>query len=331
MTTLIARGVLCTRRCCSYFAVALLGCAFLALGCATTEKRLPTAFTEERWAYAKLPGTKLITAHYEIHTTLQDETLTRALPDVIERAYDHYQSFVKPVSPPSEKMKVYIFASRDQWEHFTRKFTGPRAATYLQVRNGGYEDNGVAVIQYVSHGSTFPILTHEGFHQYLDHCVNQSVPAWLNEGLATLCEGQRWDGWELERFDGSYNPMRENDLAEALVNNKLLPLRTILSTHAGKVVAGPMRNVTAYYGQVWALMLFLQDGEGGKYRAKFRRLLDDLPTQDLERQARAAYIWSDSREFSYGESLFRSYISDDLGTTENEYLAFMRERFLTHK
>ncbi len=92
-----------------------------------------------------------------------------------------------------------------------------------------------------------------------------------------------------------------------------------------------MRNVTAYYGQVWALMLFLQDGEGGKYRAKFRRLLDDLPTQDLERQARAAHIWSDSREFSYGESLFRSYISDDLGTIENEYLAFMRERFLTHK
>ena len=50
-------------------------------------------------------------------------------------------------------------------------------------------ERGITVAEYVSHAVTFPLLTHEGFHQFLYHCAYPRVPAWLNEGLAVMCEG----------------------------------------------------------------------------------------------------------------------------------------------
>ena len=225
-------------------------------------------------------------------------------------------------------MKVYLFASRGQWEAFTRRFTGSRAQMFLKVRNGGYSERGVSVIEFVANSVTFPLFAHEGLHQYLHHYVQARIPAWLNEGLAVACEGQRWGDHGVKEFDQWFNPKRRNDLAAALVSNRLHALRTLLETHPGKIVGGSSQSVAAYYGQVWALVLFLQEGEKGKYAADFWRLLGALDEMKLEQYARAAHVWSDRRSFNFGEALFRSFISEDIDAVQDEYFAFMRERFL---
>jgi hypothetical protein len=302
-----------------------------ALGCAQQPKRPPAQFEQSEWRYAGKPGQLLKTEHYEIYTTLQDRVLLETIPDVVEAAYAHYESLVPPVRPPEERMKIYLFATRAEWTNFTKRFAGPRAKVFLQVRNGGYSENGISVIQYVAHQTTFPILAHEGFHQYLYHRVNPNVPAWLNEGLATLCEGQRWNGPRIEAFEPDYNPIRANDLSEALLAGKLHSLRTLLETHAGKVVQGTSRSVSTYYAQVWALMLFLREGASGKYASDFQRLVAALADANLERYAQASYVWSEGADYNFGEALFRNFIAEDLDQAELDYTAFLRQKFLREK
>ena len=299
-------------------------------GCASRKHERPVAtFTTEDWKYGKQPAFKLVTEHYEIYTTLQDPVLRDALPDFVEAAYEHYVQMLPPAHPPAAKMKVFLLATRGQFEAITKSYTGERAEVFLKIRNGGYSENGVSVIEYVSHAVTFPLFGHEGFHQYVFCCVNTEIPAWLNEGLAVCCEGQRWGEVRLSRFDPWCNPHRFNDLAEAAADGRLHPLSRILTTNAGEIVGGSSKSVATYYGQVWTLVLFLREGEKGKYAAGFDRLMAALKDLRAAQFARAAHIGAADREsYNLGEDLFRSFITTDLDGFEREYRAFLRERLL---
>ncbi len=311
-------------------AIALSAAALALAGCAATQPvRQSVEFRVEDWKFGETPGKKILTEHYQIHTTLTDPVLVDALPQFVEGCYEHYHTLVPSRHDPNELMPVFLFATRPEWAAFTRKFTGPRARQFLQVRNGGYSEAGVSVIEYVAHSVTFPLFAHEGFHQYVHHCVGHEIPAWLNEGLAVECEGQRW-GVRLKEFDPWYNPARRNVLAQALIANKLHPLRTLLRTHAGEIVGGSLQSIGSYYAQVWALVLFLREGENGKYRDKFAKLLTDLSSGEAVQRGNVAAISSAGELPTFGEALFTSYVGDDLPTIELEYFKFMRERFLPH-
>jgi len=310
--------------------VAVLGLS--VWGCSAARQPEPVPYDIEPWRFGRTEGQKIITPHYEVHTTLTDRVLLETFPELIERAYARYRELVPPAHEPEERMRVYLFATRPQWVAFTQRFTGPRAGTFLKVRGGGYSEDGVSVIQYVAHQVTFPLLAHEGFHQYLHHCVNGAVPAWVNEGLAVASEGQRWTGSGLQAFDPWYNPVRRNQLAEALLRDRLFPLPELLGTHAGNVVQETSVRVATYYAQVWGLVLFLEEGANGKYADGFRRLLQSLSAPDLEQRLLAESVFSEQRtELSRGEALFRSFISDDLEAVEREYVVFLRQRILNER
>lgn len=308
----------------------LLACALV--GCQQPQARAPVPFESSRWQFGHAPGSKLTTAHYEIFTTIQDPVLVNALPDFVEAAYEHYARLLPPRRVPTQRMPVYLFATRTQWEVFTRRFTGPRAPEFLRVNNGGYSERGVSVIQYVRHAITFPLFAHEGFHQYVYHCVDARLPAWLNEGLAVCCEGQRWSdrngAYRVQEFDPWFNPARRNALAEALSADRLHSLSHLLATHPGEVLDGSSQEVQAYYAQVWALILFLREGDNGRYAAGYQRLLDALAGPGLEPQARAAHIWGQERTFDFGTAVFRGFIAEDVEAAERAYRAFLYARFL---
>jgi hypothetical protein len=309
-------------------ALTLVAAVLMLAGCSATQPvRQSVEFRVEDWKFGDALGKKILTEHYQIHTTLTDRALVDALPQFVEGCYEHYRTLVPPARDPNELMPVFLFATRSEWEAFTRKFTGARARQFLQVRNGGYSEQGVSVIEYVTHAVTFPLFAHEGFHQYLHHCVGRDIPAWLNEGLAVECEGQRW-GVRLREFDPWYNPARRNVLAQALIANKLHPLRTLVRTHAGEIVGGSLQSIGSYYAQVWALVLFLREGENGKYAAKYKAMLADLSTGEAAEQIRIAATSTAGELPTPGEALFRHYIGDDLPAIELEYFKFMRARFV---
>ncbi len=292
----------------------------------------PAAYETRPWQFGRSEGRQLISEHYVIYTTLDDPRLVDALPDFVEASYQNYQRWVPARKPLDKRMPVYLFKRRGEWAAFTRKFTGPHAEVYLKVRNGGYSARGVSAIQYVLHEVTFPLFAHEGLHQYLYHQVDQRVPAWLNEGLAVACEGQRWymttKECYVKEFDPWFNPARRQALEEAVLRERLHPLRHLLRTHPGEILDGTGTAIQTYYAQVWALVLFLREGADGQYAAGFEQLLARLGEGGLDRHARAAHIWSEQADYNYGEALFRGFISDDLDTVEQEYVAFMRDRFV---
>lgn len=285
-------------------------------------------YTIADWSYAGHPGRLVTTAHYELFTTVTEANLLKILPQVLETAYLNYQKLV-PGHEPAEKMKVYMFVQRGEFEHFTRRLAPEKAETLVQVRNGGYSERGVTVVEYTSHEFTFPLMTHEAFHQYLNTCVHPDIPAWLNEGLAVCFEGQYGSAAGIRAFDFWFNPSRRGKLVESLQRQDLFTLDELLRINAGNVVGGSLRRIGAYYGQVWALILFLREGADGKYAAGFQKMLEAISQGKAQAHAQAAFaLASDARPYSPGAALFEAFISPDIEAVNREYVRFMRQRFL---
>lgn len=305
----------------------------LACGCQKSEpkfKVLNDAHMDvKEWKFAGRPGKQLETEHYDVYTTLKDESLINAVPQMIESANAYYRFLAPSQNATGEKMRMYLFAARGEFESFTRHFAGPRAETLNKVRNGGYTEEGVCVVEYVAHQITYPIMAHEGLHQYLHFYAKGRVPAWLNEGLAVQCEGQRWGRVGLKEIDPAYNPARRAGLSDALDHGDTFSLRELLRIDAGHVVGGNSRKIGGYYGQVWALLLFLQEYGDGKYRAGYQRLLRTLGTDDLEPFAQAAFVSSNEQSFNLGEYVFRAFISPDLETVDREFREYVQRRVLS--
>ena len=315
--------------------LALAGCADRKPDPRVAPADLPVQ--ESPWRYVGRTGKTLETEHYRIHTTVTDENLLRALPQVVETAYRHYQGLIPTPRQPAEKMEVYLFAQRGEFEYFTKELAPQKAKLLTQVRNGGYSEQGVSVIEYISNEITFPLMTHEGFHQYLHHCVRPNVPAWLNEGLAVYCEGFRVTSAGVGGLDPGLNPARRNALADALLRNQLISLDELLRINAGHVIGGSNRKIATYYAQAWMLMLFLEQyewknkEERGKYTASFERLRHALANDDLATFVQADQATSSRPVSSSGQALFAAYISPDFEAVDREYQRFMRQRVLNER
>jgi hypothetical protein len=316
--------------------------AIASPGCAKPDPSIIIApntvpYEQADWSYVDRIGKQITSDHYTIHTTITDDTLRSALPQVMETAYQNYRRLVPTAREPSENMRIYLFAQRGEFAHLARKLSPEKAQVLLQVRNGGYSEKGVTVIEYVSHEVTFPLMTHEGFHQYLHHCVAPNIPAWLNEGLAVYCEGFKGGATGIRELDPWHNPARRNALAEALLRDKLFPLDELLRINAGHVIGGSTRKIATYYAQVWALMNFLEQAEPdpkekiGKYTARFAKMREALAAGDLESHAQAAHVASSRPAYSFGQSLFAAFIGDDFASIDREYVRFLRQRILNEK
>lgn len=295
-----------------------------ALG-ACTAPQPEVEYTLAEWRFGGRPGYVVTTPHYTIYTTVTDERLARTFPLLVEQAFAQYEALLPASEPPTGRMPMYLFKSRGEWAWFTQRTFPDRAPLLLKIRWGGYSEQGIAAMEYVSHAQTFPLLAHEGLHQYVHHYITRKMPAWLNEGLAVCCEGQRWSGDDEVTFDPYDNTSRRNRLAEMYLAQRLIPLEQLLRTHAGEVMDGPPSQIHSYYAQVWALVLFLRDGQDGKYRPDFDRLLEAMRNDDGVRHARAAYIRASVGEFNYGEHLFRAFFGHDLPAIEQEYHNWIRE------
>lgn len=309
--------------------VPLLAVVALA-GCQAGRSGGSVAFEREPWQFGGHPGTRLLTEHYDIRTTVTDENVLETIPHVVEAAHDYYTDLLPPARTVDERLPLYLFERRTEWTRFTDMTFPPEVATRLKrVRNGGYSYKGIAALQYTTNARTFPLLTHEGLHQYVHYYLGTRPPAWLSEGLAVCAEGMKWTGSTRIAFDPWHIPERRNVLATRLGQNRLIPLPRLLRMHPGDTFSGRPGAADGYYAQVWMLVLFLQHGADGRYAPDYLRLREALHTPNPERFARAAFIRSPSgSEYDYGEYLFRNFISSDLATVEKEFQAFLRQELL---
>ncbi len=269
-----------------------LGLSFAALaGCGSAPVRQikpatnPSAdigrFVADRqpWTFKGDRGWAFYTPNSIIRTTSTDRKILERLPPFVELSILHYQSDITRLPRPAEPIETYFFDTRNQWETLTRSLMGDRAGIYLSIERGGYSAKQIGVFYDIGPKDSFVICAHEGWHQYSHSTFKDPMPVWLDEGVACMMEGFRWDDQfpDHPRFMAWANTERFDQLRSAYNSETLMPIHSLLSLRPQDLMGSSTGQPTAltYYAQVWALIHFLNEGQGGRYKASLDALLSD--------------------------------------------------------
>lgn len=278
----------------------------------------------EPWAYGQRPGQRVRSAHYLIHTTIDDPAVVDALGQVMEGALAQYRRLAPHAPLNNRPMECYLFQYRNEWAAFTRRHTGADAPIYLQINRGGYTFGDKYVAFFIGDVQTYSVAAHEGWHQYVARHFKHRPPPFLEEGLACLFEQVRWEQ-DLPRWDLTSNSNRIRGLRNASRSKSLMPLRQLISMHAGQIVNGTSFQVEAFYAQNWAFARFLWDAEGGRYRPALQRMLSDAAAGRLYRDNIARQPGSTEWDPSSAAPLLERYLEMPLPQIERAYRAYIRK------
>ncbi len=295
-------------------------------------ENLPALKSVEVWENKYGPGLKLATAHYEIFTTLLEPLMLSQVPGFVESAYRGYQGQLQEPIETSTRFTIYLFATRKQWEDFTRTFAGPQAALYYKIKAGAYYLNGACVAYNIGRERTFSVLGHEGWHQFNGRHFQFRLPSWLDEGIATLFEVHR-SKKGLFYFEPGRNMYRLGALKQTLIKNRMIPFRELIAVNPGEVLATNQADtVMAFYAQSYALVRFLREEGYGKRLRNYHKLLlgglrGDWPLSAVNKRTAAdrniprTALWNRM----VGPLLFEHYIGNNFDQIEKEYTAFCRK------
>ena len=295
------------------------------------EQNLSELESVEVWENEYGPGLKLLTAHYEIFTTLLEPPMLRRLPGFVESTYRAYNRQLPEPVETKPRFVIYLFADRAQWEDFTRNFAGEQAEIFCRIQAGAYYHQDACVAYDIGPDRTFSVLGHEGWHQFNDRHFKFRLPSWLDEGVAMLFEAQQTEDGAFH-FEPADNRYRLEALKRTLDRDRMMPLEQLIATTPGDVLATDQTEaVMAFYSQSYALVRFLREAGSGERLATYRRLLadglhGDWPLDEVSRKIAADrsvprnILWNNI----VGLILFQEYIGDDFELIDQEYLAFCR-------
>lgn len=301
----------------------------------------PRVLSIEDWLYDGVPGRIVRTDSYEVFTTSTNRTIAERMPLFMEHALAHYSTALGDLPRPRDPMKTYLFANRPEWARMTQRVMGNDAGPYLQIQRGGFSSQGTAVLYDIGIRDTFAIAAHEGWHQYTQSTFRVPLPVWLEEGLATYMEGFRWDalrrrppatdataGPSLPQFQPWYNWERYTALTRVARANRLMGLEELVETTPQELVDASGERALAYYAQVWALTLYLAEGEDGAMRANLEAMIADASSGRLTSRVardvgeRGARLQLARRR---GDAVLRSYFGKTAGELDAGYRAFVAE------
>jgi len=228
------------------------------------------------WEFGGAEGTLVRLPELSMHLLVRDRRLAETLPRFAWYAGLHYRTALGALPEPRRPIDTYIFGKRTQWERYTRDVLGDSAELYLGMGRGGYTIDGRAVLYDIGPVDTLFIVAHEGWHQYTQSTFLEQLPPWMEEGLATFMEGHRMlsDRNTIE-FLPWRNLERFSELRSVVREGGMISLGRLVSGTPQSFLGDGRDSLLSYYAQVWALMHFLNEGEGGIYRAAFRQLIDD--------------------------------------------------------
>lgn len=275
------------------------------------------------WEFMGTPGRQLVSDHYSIYTTIADQELQGRLITVMEGALEQYRKLAPGVQITDRPMPCYIFATRKQWADYTRANTGPDASIYLQINRGGYCVKDVYAAYFLGQSGTSSVASHEGWHQFVARHFAGRIPPFLEEGIATLFEDIEWVD-DLPRWQIGVNRTRVQSLRKAVQGKHLIPLKELITIHAGEVVNRSGNRIEAFYAQDWAFALFLWQADQQKYRPALQRMLSDIASgKDPQHQGLilpAVLGWRPATV----QPLLERYLEMDLASIEKAYLRFVK-------
>ncbi|OQY07948.1 MAG: hypothetical protein B6I25_00250 [Planctomycetales bacterium 4572_13] len=290
----------------------------------------PAVKDAQIWKNNYAPGLKIQTRNYTVCTTLLEPLMLRQLPAFLESAYKAYQSQLPRMLNKTRPLEVYLFATRGQWEQFTRDTAGADAEIYLKIQRGAYTLNGIVVAYNIGRKQTFSVIGHEGWHQFNQRLFVYRLPSWLDEGIATLFETCRYHQGRF-LFEPSRNLMRLGSLKRTIQRRQLIPLRQLVVLNPGQVLNGHGSDdaVVAFYAQNYALVRFLREYQYGIRLRNYHALLlggadgswpvpQNLASLAADRTRPLTVGWNTQ----ISPILFTHYIEREIDRIEKEYREF---------
>ncbi|MFN0012646.1 MAG: hypothetical protein ACKVS8_13490 [Phycisphaerales bacterium] len=285
------------------------------------------------WSFDEQQGRVFHTATFSIYTTEKAPIITDRLPAFMEAALDQYISAIAPLARPSKRLESFVMGSRGQWQRLTLAMLGERGRSLTYIERGGFASGGRAFLFDIGDADTLSLASHEGWHQFTQSTFAQRLPTWAEEGIATYMEGYRWIG-DRAIFSGWANVERFDHLREAMAKGEVLSLSEVLSSTPEGLMQRGFQGPVTYYSQLWTLMHFLHEGEAGKHRVQFQRLVSDAAAGRLGlavsvqlNDPRAAGLLATSSAAG-GAMVFRAYFGDPAGL-EGAYRAFVGQVLAT--
>jgi hypothetical protein len=277
----------------------------------------------EPWSYDGEPARRVVTRHYVVYATVNNDEFLESIGQLMEGALAEYRRLAPGVAESDQRMICYLFANRPQWAQFTREKTGEDAAVYLQINRGGYTVRDWFVAYFLGDVGTFCVASHEGFHQYAARHFKTRVPPFLEEGLACLFEDVSWDG-RLPRWDLSINYGRQAALRKAVEKGLLLPLEGLATLHAGQIISRSTDQIAGFYAQCWAFARFLWEYNGGQYRPALQKILADASEGTLFGATPARNgvgFWNPNS----AKPMLEHYLERDLARIDQQYQQYLHK------
>jgi hypothetical protein len=291
-------------------------------------KSTPAIKTISQWQNPYAPGVTITTAHYQIHTTLLDPLILRQLPAFMEAVYREYNRQLPSPIGTRTLFRTYLFADRQQWESFTKTFTGPAAKQYLAIKKGAYYLNGACVAYNIGRTRTFGILGHEGWHQFNSKHFIYRLPSWLDEGIATLFESYHYENGAFT-FMPDRNVGRLGALKQTIASGSMMSIGELITLNPGQIVHGEPGAMAGFYSQSYGLVRFLREEGYGVRIKKYHALLLDALNGKWPINAKLSRIASDRNirltvrwNTFISPKLFSHYLNEDMDNLEKEYKAF---------
>lgn len=293
----------------------------------TPSVRSSSAFVISRdpWTFQDAQGEVIETPHYRILTTIRPGLLAERLPGFLEGAIASYTAALGTLPLPDEKLETYVMATRPQWVRLTQMLMRDRADVYLRIQRGGYAADGRGIYFDIGIQDTLAISAHEGWHQYTQTTFKERLPIWLEEGVAAYMEGYRWDSLQNRAvFLGWSNVERYDALRRAREDGTLMPLESLLSSEPSELLDRSGDSALTYYAQVWAMVHWLREGDGGRYRPALEAMLSDASAGRLSRTVRSR-MGAESMGVRRLRSVstFQAYFDRDLLTASTSYQSFI--------
>jgi hypothetical protein len=223
------------------------------------------------------------TRYYILHTDLGSDAVREAearITALAEMYYARTRSFGGEIT---KKLPFYLFS--DPLDYY--------AAGGMPGSAGVFDGQRLMAIagEHTS-PTTWYIIQHEGFHQFLHAFIGGDIPVWVNEGLAEYFAQSIYTG---DGFvSGVVPPERLARVQSEIRDRQMRPIASMMTTsHA----AWNAELDAVQYDQAWSMVHFLAHGEGGRYQQSFNDFI-----RDISRGMKYEHAWQ--KNFGTGTGAF---------------------------
>jgi len=273
----------------------------------------------------------------ELKPNIDRETIAQEYADIFGNLYEvFYREFgeLLELEPVEEPIVVLIYDSKDSYKEMRE--SKPELHLPNEEFMGGYYQPNSGILTQWRQPNLWETMFHEGTHQLVDYATRQwNVPQisespWIQEGFADFMGGherklkysEEKQGFVKEFTLGQFISHRYSTVQTALLSGDGYSLKDLvcLDFVSFKIAQnsqegeGENQRKTSYvYAQGWALVMFLNYYQDGKYKSLFNEyLVAEVHGEGGCQKFADIFMLEEDADWADLEAEYREYVFGDL-------------------